>query len=213
MPRAARQKPEPAAAPAGSRLAPRRRQAQRTSTRLSREDWIAAARKMIVTSGVDGVKVDLLAKQLEVTRGSFYWHFEDRVALLEALLLHWEANNTKPMLVAIRKAGERGDQRDFDATVGRLWIDETDFDPAFDSAMRDWGRTDSRVADAIRRIDDIRVAAFAEMFRAFGFAPDEAEVRARIIYYHQVGYYTLGIRESSAERERLGGLYDKVLLY
>lgn len=200
-------------APAGTRLAPRSRSAPRTTTRLTREDWIAAAREMIVANGVDRVKVDLLAKQLNVTRGSFYWHFEDRDALLESLLHYWEANNTEPMLAAIRQAGANGDPRDFDSTVGRLWIDETEFDPAFDSAMRDWGRTDATVADAIHRIDDIRVAAFAEMFSSYGFDRDEAEVRARILYYHQVGYYTLGIRESSAERQRLGVLYDKVLLY
>ncbi len=185
----------------------------RKSSRLSRDDWIEAARAMLVESGIDGVKVDLLAKRLRVTRGSFYWHFTDREALLDALLHLWESGNTEPMLAAIKAAGARGDQKDFDATVGQLWIDETDFDPAFDSAIRDWARTDPRVSLAVHRIDDIRVAAFAEMFRAYGFDADEAEVRGRIIYYHQVGYYTLGIRESAAERERLGPLYDKVLLY
>lgn len=185
----------------------------RTSSRLSREDWINAAKTMLVESGIDGVKVDLLAKRMKVTRGSFYWHFEDRDALLDALLHLWEASNTEPMLAAIKAASARGDREDFDATVGRLWIDETEFDPAFDSAIRDWARIDPDVAEAVHRIDDIRVAAFAEMFKSYGFAGDEAEVRGRIIYYHQVGYYTLGIRESSAERERLGALYDKVLLY
>lgn len=185
----------------------------RKSARLSRNDWIEAARAMLVESGIDGVKVDLLAKRLGVTRGSFYWHFEDREALLDALLHLWESGNTEPMLAAIKAAGARGDRNDFDATVGQLWIDETEFDPAFDSAIRDWARTDSRVSQAVQRIDDVRVAAFAEMFRSYGFDADEAEVRGRIIYYHQVGYYTLGIRESAAERERLGPLYDKVLLY
>lgn len=187
--------------------------ANRKSSRLSREDWINAARTMLVESGIDGVKVDLLAKRINVTRGSFYWHFEDRDSLLDALLHLWEASNTEPMLAAIKAAGAKGDRNDFDQTVGRLWIDETDFDPAFDSAIRDWARTDPMVAEAVHRIDDIRVAAFAEMFKSYGFDEDEAEVRGRITYYHQVGYYTLGIRESTAERGRLATLYDKVLLY
>jgi AcrR family transcriptional regulator len=187
--------------------------AHRKSSRLSREDWINAARTMLVESGIDGVKVDLLAKRINVTRGSFYWHFEDRDALLDALLHLWEASNTEPMLAAIKAAGAKGDRNDFDQTVGRLWIDETDFDPAFDSAIRDWARTDPIVAQAVHRIDDIRVAAFAEMFKSYGFDEDEAEVRGRITYYHQVGYYTLGIRESTEERGRLATLYDKVLLY
>ena len=197
----------------GGRHQPSSSAAKRKSSRLSREDWISAARTMLVESGIDGVKVDLLAKRINVTRGSFYWHFEDRDSLLDALLHLWGASNTEQMLAAIKAAGARGDRNDFDQTVGRLWIDETDFDPAFDSAIRDWARTDSLVAEAVHRIDDIRVAAFAEMFKSYGFDEDEAEVRGRITYYHQVGYYTLGIRESSAERERLGAIYDKVLLY
>lgn len=35
-----------------------------TKSRLTREDWVAVAREALITSGVDAVKVDLLAKRL-----------------------------------------------------------------------------------------------------------------------------------------------------
>jgi AcrR family transcriptional regulator len=181
--------------------------------RLTVEDWIKAARGALIKSGIDGTKVDLLARKLKVTRGSFYWHFENRAALLGALLEHWEATNNAPMLGAIGRAGERGDRADFAASVGRLWADEKDYSPAYDSAVRDWARTDAKAAAAVHRVDAQRIEALRRMFEAYGFAGDEALVRARITYFHQVGYYALKFRESPADRERLGPVYDQVLLY
>jgi len=57
-----------------------------TTKRLTRDDWIDNARKVLVASGIEEVKVDRLARRMRVTRGSFYWHFEHRKDLLDALL-------------------------------------------------------------------------------------------------------------------------------
>jgi len=180
---------------------------------LGRDDWIAAARLMLIESGVDGVKVDLISRALKVTRGSFYWHFRDRADLLDALLADWEETNDGPMVAAFRAAGANGDRADFDRMISPLWIEEKGYSPAYDSAMRDWGRTDPKVAEAVKRSDAARITALAETFGAYGFAEPEATVRARVTYYHQVGYYLLGVYETREERERLGPVFDHVLLY
>ncbi len=186
---------------------------RRIRRRLATTDWIKAARTALIKNGIDGTKVDLLAKTLKVTRGSFYWHFEDRAALLRAVLAHWEATNNAAMLAAIAAAWARGDRADFADSVGRLWADEKDYSPAYDSAVRDWARTDAKVAAAVHRVDAQRIDAFRQMFEAYGFAGDVALVRARITYFHQVGYYTLALRESRADRDRLAPLYDEILLF
>lgn len=79
--------------------------------------------------------------------------------------------------------------------------------------MRDWARSDPTVARAVRKIDDARIAALAGMFVGYGFDGDEALVRARITYFHQIGYYTLAIRETIQERLALLPLYVKTLLH
>jgi AcrR family transcriptional regulator len=53
---------------------------------MTPEHWIAAATDLLVDKGIDAVRVDPLARQLEVTRGSFYWHFKDRESLLVSVL-------------------------------------------------------------------------------------------------------------------------------
>lgn len=177
---------------------------------LSREDWLHAAKAALLAGGVDQVKVDRLARDIQMTRGSFYWHFTDRNDLLRALLDHWEHTNTDPMLAAIETARAKGP--DGFAEITRLWIAEKDFSPAFDSAVRDWARKDPEAAKAVRRVDDKRIEAFTSLMVSFGFEPQEAMVRARVIYFHQVGYYALAFRESPAERNKLLPLYYKVLI-
>ena len=60
--------------------------------------WIAAATERAVDRGIDAVRVDVLAKELEVTRGSFYWHFKDREALLVAVLHAWRDGATEQVI-------------------------------------------------------------------------------------------------------------------
>lgn len=179
---------------------------------LGKSDWVAMAKNALIKDGINGVKVDLLARDLGITRGSFYWHFKNRQDLLDALINHWRHANSEPMLEAIRRAGARGLQEDF-RHVDDLWLEERDYSPRYDAAVRDWARTDEIVADAVREVDQIRIDAFTEMFKAYGFTGEKALTRARILYYHQVGYYALNIQETIEERRYLSPQYDEVLLF
>ncbi|GIL38258.1 TetR/AcrR family transcriptional regulator [Roseiterribacter gracilis] len=184
--------------------------AKKTLPSLTREDWLQAAKSALLKGGVDRVKVDRLARDIKMTRGSFYWHFTDRADLLAALLEHWEATNTGPLLRAFEEAA-RHDKSHFH-DVAKMWIAEKEYSPAFDTAIRDWARKDAAVAKAVRRVDEKRIDALTKMMKAYGFKGEEAFIRARVIYFHQIGYYTLAIRESEAERIRLEPIYAKVLL-
>ena len=175
---------------------------------LSAEDWVLAARAALVRHGVADIKVDRLARDLKVTRGSFYWHFADRQALLDALLAHWRSQNTGPFL-RVAAGGEPALQQL--ARFARIWLDEKEFDPDYDSAVRDWARTSPDVARAVRAADTARLRVLTQIFSALGYGEQEAMVRARITYYHQVGYYTMRITEPAARRRELFPAYFAVL--
>jgi len=64
----------------------------RPDPRLGRADWVEAAWELLGKGSLDQVRVDTLAKHLDVTRGSFYWHFKDRGDLIEAILERWYAS-------------------------------------------------------------------------------------------------------------------------
>ena len=179
--------------------------------RMTRQDWIRAARRALITSGVEQVKVDRLAREMKITRGSFYWFFKSREELLETLLEDWEATNTKPLLDAIAKLPKGDGMAAMNALI-EFWVEEKEFSPAYDSAMRDWARISPAVEKAVRRIDNKRIEAIKQMFLDMGYPEEEAFIRARVTYFHQVGYYALRIRESKATRLKLLPLYTKALI-
>lgn len=178
-------------------------------TRLSPEDWLDAARRVLIRSGINAVKVDGLARDLNVTRGSFYWHFVDRADLLDRLLTSWVGHNTGPFMRVL--------EADHSEPVVQLlrycevWLDGDLFDPDFDAAVRDWARGSDGVAQVVRRADDERVAVLTRLFMEVGYDRTEATVRARTLYYHQVGYFALKIEQSLEERLDLLPVYFRVL--
>jgi AcrR family transcriptional regulator len=175
---------------------------------LTTEDWIVAARDMLIREGIDAVKVDRLAKECGVTRGGFYWRFKDRRDLLGDLLEFWKRTNTAPILATVGGPGTPIER--FEA-LADLWIEEVDFNPGFDRAVRAWAAVAPDIADAVHVVDDQRVAAITDLFREAGYGEPEAFVRARIVYFHQVGYYAMNIRETPAERRALKSYYIQIL--
>lgn len=193
------------------RSQPSRRSKERARQLLKREDWISAARKELITSGVSAVTVGQLARRLKVTRGSFYWHFKSHGDLLSALLKSWEETNTGSFERALVGTSGGNGFTEFLAIVNLL-LAEKDYSPAFDLAVRDWARTSREAATAVRRADERRMDVLHRTFLDMGFSDPEALVRARITYFQQIGYYTLGIHEQPEARLKLLPHYLRVLV-
>lgn len=175
---------------------------------LARQDWIEAAQRTLIASGVNSVKIEALASELGATRGSFYWHFADHAELLDELLASWVENNTRPFR---RVLDADGDQPLIQVLrYAEVWL-HNKFDPAFDAAVRDWARISETVAASVRRIDDERLDILVNIFARLGYGTREALVRARTFYYHQVGYYALEIVQPVGERLQLFPIYFRVL--
>src|ERR671916_708238 len=73
---------------------------------LQAEDWVEAARTAMAEGGIEAVAVEPLARRLGVTKGSFYWHFKDRRALLEAMLGRWERESTEAVISTTRSISD-----------------------------------------------------------------------------------------------------------
>ena len=178
--------------------------------RLGRDAWILTARDALIEGGLEAVKIDRLAKTLKAERRSFYYHFKDRDALLGELLNHWEFNNTQSYEEALNVNNHNG-QTELE-TINTMWLEEKTFNPAYDSAMRDWARVSKPVASVVKRVDRKRIEILNRIFRDLGYEDPEAFIRARIAYFHQVGYITLGLDETRKTRRELAPIYLKVLL-
>jgi AcrR family transcriptional regulator len=178
-------------------------------TPLGREAWLIAARSALIGDGIGGVEVGKLARKLRATRGGFYWFFTSRKQLLDNLLSDWEETNSAVFKSIIRDRGANG-TAEFNALCD-IWINEDGYDPQWDAAVREWARISPRVAKIVRRVDDARIEIIQRIFLDLGYDETESFVRARTTYFHQVGYYTLGVRESREQRLKLLPLYTRIL--
>jgi AcrR family transcriptional regulator len=176
---------------------------------LGREVWLDTARRALIEEGTAGVEINKLAKRLGSSRGGFYWFFKDRAQLLDELLGFWVQTSTVLFERILQLPGRTG--MDKYLAMTHLWIDEKEYDPQWDGAVRDWARTSNTVRKVVQAVDQKRIAVLEQIFIDMGDKGMEAHIRARVMYYHQVGYYAMGVEESRRRRHALIPYYRKVL--
>lgn len=166
--------------------------------RSTREDWLKLALETLIRDGIDRVKIQIMAKQLNVSRSSFYWFFKSPQDLNDQMLDYWLTKNTGPIIQRALRPAQTITEAILN--VFECWANEDLFDPRLDIAVRLWARRDPAVLAVVTSADQQRLDALTNMFTRHGFSADEALVRARVLYFTQVGQYTLDIREDMALR-------------
>ena len=171
-------------------------------TRTPRTTWIEAGLRALAAGGPDAVRIEPLAKTLRVTRGGFYWHFEDRRALLEEMLDTWERRATDEVLERVERRG--GDPRTKARRAGALTFSD-ELLPV-DLAVRDWARHDPAVAARLRRVDNRRMEYLRTQFRSISSDEDEVEARCLLAFSLLLGDHLItadhGRRSRKAVLER-----------
>ena len=168
------------------------------NVKVTREDWLNVAMDILISDGVAHVKIMGLGERLGVSRSSFYWYFKSRKDLLDALLGAWEDGNTG---IVQRHAALPADTITEGAcNLFRAFIDPRLFNHKLDFAVREWARRDGSVRQVIDRNDCTRVEAITTMFTRHGYTAEGSDIRARILYYQQIGYYALDRSEPLDER-------------
>lgn len=170
----------------------------RGPVKATREDWLDAARRVLIEDGAGEVKIARIGQTLDVSRSSFYWYFRDLDDLLKALLDEWAARNTA--MIRDHCALPADTVTGAVCNFFRCFIDPARFDHGLDFAVRDWARRDAAVRARIEAADNTRLSAITAMFARYGFAAPEADIRARILYFMQLGYAALDQREPLEDR-------------
>ena len=173
--------------------------------RASERMWLDAALELLVTVGVDGVKIMPLANHLGLTRTGFYHHFRDREALLDAMIKRWEDKNTGNLVAQCALYAETICEAMFN--LQDCWFQKDLFDAQLDRAIRNWADHDVDLKRRVEAADALRKAAIKSMFERFDYSLDDAEVRTMAILYTQVGYIAMEIKEDPI------GRIDRVPLY
>ncbi|WP_256119174.1 TetR/AcrR family transcriptional regulator [Shinella lacus] len=175
--------------------------AKQTTGRMTREAWIEAGIGALAAEGIANVKIQVMAKTLAVSRSSFYWFFADLQELHRELLDYWLRKNTSPIIERALRPAQTVTKAV--CHIFECWVDPALFDPRLDAAVRSWGQVDAAVRGVVDQADDQRVDAVARMFLRYDYPQQEAFIRARVLYFTQIGHYTLGMRDDRDMRLRL----------
>jgi AcrR family transcriptional regulator len=125
--------------------------------RLAEIDWLRAARSALLHGGVEAVRVERLARDLHVTKGSFYWHFKDREELLELLLQEWEQELSQQIIPQLRgRRGEKALLLLLRLLVKRVPLGEHGLLPS-DAAIFTWASVSPEVARRVNRAERQRI--------------------------------------------------------
>jgi AcrR family transcriptional regulator len=141
----------------------------------SAEDWIEAGLALLSQQGVEAVKVERLAIALGVTKGSFYWHFRDRAALLSAMLARWQAVSTAAMIERIDAVGGSAASRL--ATLIEA-TSQSKRAARVEQAIRAWGARDKQARAVLAAVDSHREAYVQRMLQEHGLSEAHAKARA-----------------------------------
>jgi AcrR family transcriptional regulator len=170
--------------------------------RLTADDWIEAGFAILVEGGPDALRIGRLCEHLDVTKGSFYWHFADMQAYRTALAHAWGGLNDERRR---RLENMRGaDPRRRLATWMRTLVHPQHW--ALERAMRAWALTDDAVLESVQQSDRRVLGEVRQAFEDLGFGRDEAELRSSVLLATGLGllHGTNSTKDGPAEmRERV----------
>lgn len=166
------------------------------------ENWIEAGFAEIARSGVEGVRVEVLAKNLGVTKGGFYRRFKDRAALLEGMLQSWSAGRIAAIERQANLDGESARERL--KSLIQLYSERMNTEGmAIELAIRQWARSDEAAAEAVASVDAARLKNVGQLYRATGLAAEQADAQAFLFYCFIFGQSLLFPRRGPRKRAQL----------
>ncbi len=182
-------------------------QIETTDTRSDRDGaqvWIIGALNMITCRGVSAVKIERLAREINVSKGSFYWFFRNTDELLQRSLAHWKTNLNNAVFEQVRASQGSVHVRMIDmidmvfqSKMGR-----------YDAAIRAWGMTDHAVSLLVAEVDRERLDFLISLFAEQGFEDALARQRAHLFYRAFIAESYLRSYPGAARK----GVYLKELL-
>jgi len=175
------------------------------------EMWIEAGLKELGRSGIEGVRVEVLAEGLGITKGGFYRRFKDRRDLLEAMLETW----TRGRIAAVQEHGTRGgaDPRTRAEAIIRIYSSRVNPEGmAIELAIRQWARSDAAAAAAVADVDAARVKVAEKIYRDMGLTAKKARARAVLLYSFVFGQSLILLEQTPHERANLNAACAEVLM-
>lgn len=163
-----------------------------TKNTLTSDDWIKAAFRALTTGGVQAIRAEAIARDLKVSKGSFYWHFKDVPDLKAKMLAHWAREATDAIIAEIEALEVPAQER------LRLLVHAATDERSLpygglltDGAVREWARFDAMAATTLKSVDESRLGYIAVLLGDCGFSSAESRSGASALYGALIGLEAL----------------------
>ncbi len=157
--------------------------ARRTGSPLTVDDWVQAGFALLSEGGPNALRIGRLCERLEVTKGSFYWHFTDMCAYRTALSAAWaDLHDERRRRLEILSAA--GGRERLEEMVQALILPDH---WALERAMRIWAMTDESIQQSVRLNDERVLSEVRQAFLDCGFDDEEASLRSSVLFAAGVG--------------------------
>lgn len=169
---------------------------------LDRAAWIQAALDTLADEGVTGIRVEVLAKRLHVTKGSFYWHFKDRQDLLAGVLDTWKDGRIRDIIKQTRPEPGKEEAQIFHV-IDVYSASRNKKGILIELAMREWARRDAQAAATVEEVDAWRLRCARELFLAIGQPLHEASTRSMLLYAYVFGVSMMNCEKFDGDIARM----------
>lgn len=170
--------------------------------KLTSEDWLIHGLEYVKQVGHPHFRIEKIAKLLNVTKGAFYYHFSDKAEFERALLDHYIRTTVQTLANELSLLSSPH-SRLRELLKKQIESDETRLSMIF----RAWGLENPSVAEALNKLDRLRLKHANYLFRDLGFPPRESAVRARVLVTFLQGESSLFCQLS--RRQQLEQLEDR----
>jgi AcrR family transcriptional regulator len=167
-------------------------------TRTPRNRWIEQGLLVLAAGGPEAVRIEPLARALGVSKGGFYWHFDDRQSLLEEMLDAWERTWVDEVIQAVEAEGE--DARSRLRRLFALAAASGGELMKIELAIRNWARREEAVAERLRQVDNRRMNYMRSLFGAICEDDDDVEVRCLLVFSLFIGSHFVSADHGARSR-------------
>ena len=179
----------------------------KTRKRVSKSEWLAQALEVLSREGVQGVRVERLARDLKIAKSGFYWHFRDRRELLRDVLDYWAYEFTEVVIQYQNLLDSDPESRlnQISNMIRKHHLTK------YEVSIRAWAEHDEMAAKVVAQVYKDRLAYLRAIFRELGFEGDELEMRTRLFVCYHAWEMSMFRDESERKLARLQKLRIKLL--
>ena len=180
--------------------------------RLSKEDWLFAGFRALCDGGPVAIRAEAIARELETTKGSFYWHFADMPAFQRKMLLFWQTKATTELIQALRLL-EHDPAGQLYRLIDLMIESHSDIYGGFraEPSIRHWSMVWDEAGAAVKMVDGLRLAWLRERFEKIGQSSEMARLNAANYYALVLGLEQLQLSGRASLKDGLTGALDMML--